>query len=80
MIAPGTGETVAGICHRRGPNASLPAQWLLHLLVEDVDRSAAQCVELGGAIIDGPRSIGSGRFCVIRDPAGAFCALYRPEK
>jgi len=27
--------------------------------------------------IDGPRSLGTGRFCVIRDPAGAVCALYQ---
>lgn len=29
------GETVAGICHARGENAGLPAQWLLYVNVEE---------------------------------------------
>ena len=28
MLRPGSGKPVAGICHARGPNANLPAQWL----------------------------------------------------
>ena len=75
MNNPGTGETVAGICHAQGPNGNLPPQWLLYIMVEDVAESARRCVELGGQIIDGPRSIGEGRFCVIQDPAGAVAAL-----
>jgi predicted enzyme related to lactoylglutathione lyase len=78
MIAPGTGETVAGICHARGDNAGLPPQWLMYVVVENLDRSAARCAEMGGEVIDGPRSLGEGRFCVIRDPVGAVCALYQP--
>ena len=75
MNLPGGGETVAGICHARGPNAKLPPQWLIYITVADVDESAKQCVELGGKIIDGPRSMGEYRFCVIEDPAGAVAAL-----
>lgn len=68
---------VAGICHARGANARLPAQWRVYIAVENLDASAARCVELGGEILDGPRAYGSGgRFCVIRDPAGAVAALY----
>ncbi len=78
MVAPSTGETVAGICHNRGPNSDLPPQWLVYVVVEDVERSAARCRELGGEVLVGPRGMGGGRFCVIRDPAGAVCALYRP--
>ena len=78
MIAPATGETVAGVCHARGVNADVPPQWLMYVIVEDVDRSAAKCVELGGQIMAGPRAMGGGRFCVIKDPAGAMCALYKP--
>lgn len=75
MNDPSTGETVAGICHAQGPNANLPPQWLLYIMVEDVAESAQRCRELGGQVIDGPRSMGDGRFCVIRDPAGAVAAL-----
>ena len=75
MIAAATGDGVAGICHARGVNADLPPQWLIYFVVEDVDRSAARCVQQGGAVIAGPRSMGASRFCVIRDPGGAVCAL-----
>jgi predicted enzyme related to lactoylglutathione lyase len=78
MIAPTTGKVAAGICHARETNADLPPQWLVYIVVENVDRSAAKCVEEGGNIVAGPRSLGGGRFCVIRDPAGAVCALYSP--
>ena len=72
---PATGATVAGICHARGSNANLPAQWLMYVRVEDVERSAARCAELGGEILDGPREMAGSNFCVIRDPAGAVLAL-----
>ena len=78
MIAPDSGESVAGICHARGPNAGLPAQWLMYVVVEDVERSAASCVALGGKVLREPRALGGGRVCVIEDPAGAVCALYTP--
>ncbi len=75
MNQPSGGDTVAGICHARGPNANLPAQWLIYIRVADVDASAERCRQLGGTVLDGPREIGEERFCVIRDPAGAAAAL-----
>jgi len=79
MISPTSGQTVAGVCHARGVNADVPPQWLMYVIVEDVDASARKCTELGGKVIAGPRMMGGGRFCVIQDPAGAVCALYRPQ-
>ncbi|MGH9323811.1 MAG: VOC family protein [Vicinamibacteria bacterium] len=78
MLAPETESTAAGICHRRGSNANLPPQWMVYVQVADVDASARRAVELGGAVIDGPRGMGSHQFCVIRDPAGAVLALVGP--
>jgi len=75
MVAAG-GDTVAGICHARGSNANLPPQWLIYITVADVDESAKKCTEMGGKVIEGPRAMGGGRFCVIRDPAGAVAALF----
>lgn len=72
------GDPVAGICHARGPNADLPAQWLLYIIVEDVDAAAARCLELGGELVRPPTATGEARLAVIRDPAGAVCALYQP--
>ena len=77
---PGTGETVAGICHARGSNKNLPAQWLMYVRVADVAASAETCINSGGEVIEGPRKMGSGLFCVIRDPAGAVLALISDEK
>lgn len=68
-------ETVAGICHARGTNASVPPVWMLYIIVENVQNSAEECVRLGGKIIDGPRMMGKQSFCVIQDPAGAMIGL-----
>ena len=77
-VMPRSGEPVAGICHARGTNAGLPPQWLIYVIVEDLDASLAQCRQRGGEIIAGPKGIGShDRYCVIRDPAGAVCGLYQ---
>ena len=75
MTVPRTGEAVAGICHARGANSNLPAQWLIYVTVEDVDSSARRAVDLGGQLIDGPRGMGEHRFCVIKDPTGAVIGL-----
>lgn len=80
MVAPATGEAVAGICHARGSNADLPPQWLLYIVVEDVDRSASKCEALGGEVVAPVRALAGGRFCVILDPAGATCALFEPPR
>lgn len=78
MNAPGSGETVAGVCHARGVNAGLPAQWLIYITVADLDASVARCTALGGGVLAAPRDMGpNGRFCVIQDPAGAACALFQ---
>ena len=71
------GVDAAGICHARGGSADLPAQWLIYITVEDLDHSVEECLSLGGSIVVPPRSLGGGRFCVIKDPAGAVCALYQ---
>ena len=75
---PHTSETVAGICHARDSNANVPPQWLVYISVADVTESAQRCLDLGGRVLDGPRSMGSQSFCVIQDPAGAMAALIGP--
>ena len=75
MNLPGSDNAVAGVCHARGSNAKMPPQWLIYIVVANVDESAERCVELGGKIIDGPREMGKQRFVVIQDPAGAVAGL-----
>jgi uncharacterized protein len=78
--APGA-PPIAGVCHARGDNADLPAQWLIYVAVADLDASLTRCLEGGGSVLNGPKGLGaSGRFAVIRDPAGAVLALYEPKQ
>ncbi len=70
---------VAGVCHAVGENAELPPYWLIYFTVTDLDRSIEACRRRGGTVVSGPRSCGEmGRFCVIKDPAGAYAALLQP--
>lgn len=81
MTDPETGTPVAGVCHARGGNADLPPVWLIYVNVEDLDKSMARCNELGGQVISGPKEMGGqGRYCFIRDPAGAALALFEQSK
>ncbi len=77
MMTPGGQEAAAGICHARGDNAELPGQWLIYIVVPNVDESATACSANGGEVLVGPKAMGDGRFAVIRDPSGATAALYQ---
>ncbi|HEY6553357.1 MAG TPA: VOC family protein [Vicinamibacteria bacterium] len=77
MLVPGTSDAAAGVCHARGSNGDIPPQWLVYINVADADAAAARAVERGGQLVVSPRDMGGGRFCVIRDPAGAVFALFQ---
>lgn len=68
----GSGDPVAGICHARGSNSSLPPQWLIYISVEDIQRSVKAARDRGGELVAGDPEAG---YCVLRDPAGAVFAL-----
>ena len=72
------GKPVGGICHARGPNTGLPPQWLMYVCVESFDRAAAACKQNGGEIISDVRTYEGRRYAVLRDPAGAVCAIIGP--
>lgn len=81
MCRPDTLEPVAGVCHHRGSNVGIPPQWLIYVYVDDLDGSMARTTQHGGAVIYGPRDMGaSGRFCVVRDPAGAVMGLFEAPR
>lgn len=77
MLMPGSGEAVTGICHARGSNTELRGGWLIYIVVEDINASAAACVDNGGKVIVEPRGLAGGQFCIIEDPSGATAALYQ---
>ncbi len=74
------GRDVTGICHARGINEGLPAQWLVYFTVLDLDFAVGEAVARGGEVLTVPTDMGAGRFAVIRDPAGAVCALFQPAQ
>jgi len=74
------GPCVAGLCHQRGANASIPPVWLMYIHVDDVRASASQIERHGGSIIEGPRPMGGHLFCIFRDPAGAIAAIIGPDE
>ena len=81
MIPPEAKEAVAGVCHARGTNAGMPPVWMIYILVADLDHSIERCVALGGSVKIQPKQMGgSGRYCVIEDPAGAVAALFEPKR
>ena len=76
MTTPDSGTTITGVCHARGVNADMPPVWMPYFTVADLDASVAKCTEHGGTVVVPVRSLGEGRFCVVKDPAGAMAALY----
>jgi len=78
MTPPGGGDPVCGVCHARGSNADLPPVWIPYFIVADIEISLTECEVRGGSRITPVKTMGDARYCVIRDPAGAVCALYQP--
>ncbi len=80
MASPADGTPVSGVCHARGSNADLPAQWILYVNIEDIEASRAACTKMGGELLTPVKiAAGHGSYCVIKDPAGAVMALFQPE-
>lgn len=77
MTDPASGEPRTGVCHSRGGNAGLPPVWLIYVVVADLDTSLASAKALGGEILAGPKAMGTDRYAILRDPAGAAFALWQ---
>ncbi|MGD8628510.1 MAG: VOC family protein [bacterium] len=59
----------------------VPPHWTSYITVKDVDAVAAKAKEMGGGVIVPPTDIPkTGRFCVLRDPQGAFLAFIQYEE
>jgi predicted enzyme related to lactoylglutathione lyase len=77
MTQPGSDAPTSGICWARGGNAGLPPVWLVYFIVPRLDDALARVRKNGGSVLREPTSGGGGRFAVVKDPAGAVCALYQ---
>ena len=79
MLKP-DGSPAGGICHRRGPNTSLPAGWIPYFTVNELAPSLDAVVTRGGEQVGEIRAFGDAEYCLIKDPAGNHCALYASSK
>ncbi len=77
MLPDKDADPVAGVCHARGTNQGMPAQWMIYVYVADLDKSMDACMANGGKILQLRRDDG---FCVIQDPSGAVMALYQENE
>jgi predicted enzyme related to lactoylglutathione lyase len=78
MFAGGQGPT-AGTTKPEGAGAG--PQWIGNVYVDDVDRTAALAVELGGRVLSPPTDYPPvGRLAVLADPQGAPLNLFRPSR
>jgi predicted enzyme related to lactoylglutathione lyase len=75
-----SGETVAGICHPKGPNAGLTPQWLVYIAVANVAQSIKKRLELGGQMVGGPHILDGSQFYVFQDTAAGGTRINQPVK
>jgi len=77
MVSPADDVVRSGICHSQGMNVGIPPAWIMYINVGNLDESMAEVIKGGGEIVNGPRNMGEkARFCIIKDPAGAYCGLF----
>ncbi|MGS2721530.1 VOC family protein [Paraglaciecola aestuariivivens] len=77
MQSPDSKAAVAGVCHKKTVNQSLPSQWLMYIKVADLTQSIEQVVKGGGSVLTEIKHFSkTSRYVVIKDPAGAVCAIY----
>jgi predicted enzyme related to lactoylglutathione lyase len=79
MYAQDSADPIAGVCHARGSNAELPAQWMMYVRVANVGESVAQVKKLGGKVISGSKSWAGESYYVIQDPAGAVMTIFSKD-
>ena len=59
----------------------VPPHWMLYIMVDNVDASAAKVPQLGGKVIVAPFDVmDAGRMAVIADPAGAYFCLWQANR
>ena len=59
----------------------VPPNWMLYILVENVDASAAKVSQLGGKVIVAPFDVmDAGRMAVLQDPTGAVFLIWQPKQ
>lgn len=77
MLSPDDDVVRSGVCHQRGENKDLPPAWIMYVNVADLDASLEAVKRSGGEMIGEIRKMGEkARYCIIKDPAGAYLGLF----
>lgn len=77
MMSPDDDVVRSGVCHQRGVNKDLPPAWIMYVNVADLDASIEAVKKGGGEMIGDIRKMGEkARYCIIKDPAGAYLGLF----
>lgn len=72
VMATPTGDWVAGICLRSGPNADLPGGWIPCFRVADVEQAISEAIAKGGKQVGATRETSPGSdYAVIEDMYGS---------
>ena len=77
MISPDDNVVRTGVCHQKGINKDVPSAWLMYVNVANLDSSLDAVTTNGGEIIGEVRKMGEkARYCIVKDPAGAYIGLF----
>lgn len=69
------GQSIGGAMAMGEQQAGIPPHWMVYLVAEDVDATAARAQELGGNQLVPPMDFPGGRFAIVTDPQGAAFGL-----
>ena len=76
-ISPDDNVVRTGVCHQKGINKDVPSAWLMYVNVANLDSSLDAVTTNGGEIIGEVRKMGEkARYCIVKDPAGAYIGLF----
>lgn len=68
-------DAVAGICHRKGPNAGVPPVWMAYVGVPSLSDALEAVRAGGGEVLEERSGDKTTPMAFIRDPAGAMIAM-----
>lgn len=77
MSVAGTEDGLTGICHRRGQNAAIPAQWIPYIVVADLAAAAAEAANRGAELLVPPSDAEGGGYAIVRGLAGEVFGLWQ---
>ncbi len=74
------GKAVAGCMHNDG-SLGYPDAWGVHLMTDDVARTAKATTEHGGSVEMGPMEVAeNGSSAMIKDPGGSIIGAWQPNR